>query len=163
MPCERHKDALVEAAASGTVVRGELRAHLDQCASCRAALAEEQSLFTVIDSGLQVTANADVPPSLLPRVRSRLDEVAAPRFRWVQPFVLASAGIALAFVVFLLARPHRIEPNEVAQRALGAVPIPKGSAPEKSLETTNSSESSQSAAVRTTHPRRGVRNSTNIH
>ena len=67
MPCQHYKDALIEVAASGSAPQGELRVHLDECASCRAAFAEEQSFFAAIDSGVRAAANIDVPPSLLPR------------------------------------------------------------------------------------------------
>ena len=72
MLCEHYKEALIEAAASGAEPHGDLRAHLDGCAGCRAAFEQEQALFASIDGGLRVTANADVPASLLPRVRARL-------------------------------------------------------------------------------------------
>jgi hypothetical protein len=100
MPCQHYKDALIEAAASSAQAQGELRAHLDACVSCRAAFEQEQSLFASIDAGLHVAANADVPASLLPRVRARLDEEeSAPRRIWATNWlVLASAAVmAVAF------------------------------------------------------------------
>jgi hypothetical protein len=105
MPCDHYKDALIEAAASSAQAQGELRAHLDACVSCRAAFEQGQSLFASIDAGLHVAANADVPASLLPRVRARLDEVGTRQRRWFQPLVFAAASIALAFAILLFARP----------------------------------------------------------
>ena len=106
MPCEHHKDALIQAAASGVEPEGELRAHLEACDSCRAAFAEEQALFASIDAGIHVKANADVPVSLLPRVRARLDEADAPRNSWITSrFVLATAAVVV--VVFFAARAVR--------------------------------------------------------
>ncbi len=103
MPCKHHKDALMEAAASGAEPQGELRAHLDFCVDCRAAFEQEQSLFASIDAGLHVAANVEVPVSLLPRVRARLDESAAPQRRWFTPwFALASAAVLV--VAFFAAR-----------------------------------------------------------
>jgi hypothetical protein len=103
MPCKHYKDALIEAAASGAEPQGDLRAHLAGCADCRAAFEQEQSLFASIDAGLHVTANAQVPASLLPRVRARLDAESAPRRTWATNwFVLASA--AVLFIVFFAAR-----------------------------------------------------------
>ena len=103
MPCQPYKGALIEAAASGAELQGDLRAHLDACASCRAAFEREQSLFTSIDSGLRVTANAEMPGSLLPHLRARLDEAAAPRGGWVtNRFALASAAVMI--VTFFAAR-----------------------------------------------------------
>ena len=106
MPFEHHKDALNEAAASGVEPQGELRAHLEACDSCRAAFAEEQALFASIDAGLHARANAEVPVSLLPRVRARLDEEGAPRNSWITSgFVLATAAVVI--VAFFAARAIR--------------------------------------------------------
>jgi hypothetical protein len=103
MPCKHYKNALIEAAASGAQPQGDLRAHLDACTSCRAAFAQDQSLFALIDTGLHATANAEVPASLLPRVRVGLDEAAATRSGWpTHWFALASA--VLVVVAFFAAR-----------------------------------------------------------
>jgi len=103
MLCQHYKEALIETAASSAQAQGELRAHLDACASCRAAFEEEQSLFATIDAGLHVTANPEVPASLLPRVRARLDEASAPRRIWATNWlVLASAAVMV--VAFFTAR-----------------------------------------------------------
>jgi len=106
---------LIEAAASRSHPQGELRAHLDVCLDCRAAFEREQSLFASINTGLHVTANADVPASLLPRVRARLDEEIAPQRRWIQPMIFAAASVALAFVIFVFARPHHPSPGRQAK------------------------------------------------
>ena len=106
MPCKYYKDALIEAAANGAQPQGELRAHFDACASCRSAFEQEQSLFSSIDAGLHVAANAEVPASLLPCVRARLDEAVATQRRWLQPLIFAAASVALLFAIFLFARPH---------------------------------------------------------
>ena len=116
MPCQHYKNALIEAAASDTHPQGELRAHLDVCLDCRAAFEREQSLFASINTGLHVTANAEVPASLLPRVRARLDEEIAPQRRWIQPMIFAAASVALAFVIFLFARPHHARPDSQAKQ-----------------------------------------------
>jgi hypothetical protein len=129
MPCEHCKDALVEAAASGAEPQGELRAHLAACAVCRAAFAQEQSLFSSIDTGLHATANAEVPASLLPRVRARLVEAAAPRRMWT-PSWLALAGAAAMVVAFIAARSawrtniEQTPVNTATNRALPAPVIP---------------------------------------
>jgi hypothetical protein len=117
MPCEHYKDSLVEAAATGAEPQGELRAHLAACASCRSAFAQEQSLFASIDAGLYATANAEVPPSLLPHVRANLDEAVAPQRRWMQPLIFASASLALAILIFLMGRPQHTPPEIVAKQA----------------------------------------------
>jgi hypothetical protein len=104
MPCTHYKNALIEAAASSAQAQAELRAHLDACASCRASFEREQALFSSIDAGLQVTVNADVPVSLLPRVRARLDEEeSAPRSIWATNWLIF-ASAAVMVVAFFAAR-----------------------------------------------------------
>jgi hypothetical protein len=116
MLCTHYKNALVEAAASGAEPQGELCAHLAACADCRAAFEQEQSLFSSIDAGLHAAANAEMPASLLPRVRARLDEVAVPQRRWFHPFVFAAASIALAFAIFQFARTHQFGRDNQAKQ-----------------------------------------------
>jgi hypothetical protein len=109
MPFEHHKNSLIEAAATGVEPEGELRAHLEACESCRAAFAEEEALFASIDAGLHMKFNADVPVSLLPRVRALLDEAAPPRKSWItNGLVLATAAVVV--VAFFAARAVR-HPN----------------------------------------------------
>jgi len=116
MPCEHYKDALIEAAASGAALQGNLRVHLGACAFYREAFEQEQVLFASIDAGLRVTANAEMPASLLPRVRALLDESAVTRHRWLQPLIFAAASAALAFAIFLFARPPHSIPNDQAKQ-----------------------------------------------
>ena len=161
MPCEHYKDALIDVAASGGAPQGELRAHLEECASCRAAFDEEQSLFAAIDSGLHAAASAEVPPSLLPHVRAQLDEVVVPRFRWLQPLVFASAGVALVFVVFLMARTRHATPEEVAKQGSVVVPVPK-SPVAKTNPKEISTEGTRIATVSGVHSH-VARNATDVH
>jgi hypothetical protein len=123
MPCKHFKDALMEAAANGVEPQGDLRAHLAGCDDCCAAFEQERSLFASIDAGLHVAANAEVTVSLLPRVRARLDEEAAPRRSWATNWlVLASAAVMVA--AFFTARAVW-RPNVVRQPVESAgKPVP---------------------------------------
>jgi hypothetical protein len=118
MPCQHYKEALIEAAAKGSHPHGDLRAHLDACASCRAAFDQEQALFASIDAGLHATANAEVPASLLPRVRARLDEVSAPRRIWVTNWLVLASAAVIVFALFAARavwRPNMVQkPVETA-------------------------------------------------
>src|SRR5260370_10067554 len=116
MPCKHYKDALIEAAASGAQPQGDLRSHVAECADCRAAFEQEQTLFASIDVGVHGTANAQVPASLLPRIRARLDEEIAPKRRWIQPLIFAAASVVRLFLVFLFARPHSTRPDNQAKQ-----------------------------------------------
>lgn len=122
MPCKPYKDALIEAAASGAEPQGDLRAHLVGCADCRAALQLERSLFASIDTGLHVAADAEVPASLLPRVRARLDEAAALQRPWLQPWIFAATGVALALAILLFARPPHSNPG-IQARQTPQIPV----------------------------------------
>ncbi|MGH9675763.1 MAG: hypothetical protein ACRD36_01565, partial [Candidatus Acidiferrum sp.] len=105
MPCEHYKDALTETAVIGAEPQGEFRAHLAVCAPCRAAFAAEQSLFYSIDIGLHANANADVPATLLPRVRARLSEESSPDRSWGSVRLVLAVAATMA-IVFLMTQLH---------------------------------------------------------
>ncbi len=152
MLCQHYKDALIEAAASGSEPQGDLSAHLACCADCRAAFEQEQALFASIDAGLQVVANSDVPASLLPRVRARLDEVATPLSHWFQPWIFAAASVVLAIAIFSFVRlPYSKSYNQ----AKHTPHIPVSHTPVTTAGNQNSSASAQAAssAVNNSHVR----------
>ena len=131
MPCEHYKDALIEAAATGVTPQGQLRAHLENCDSCLAALAAEQSLFSSIDTGLRAGVIGEIPASLLSRVRARLLDETPSRNRWIFAWAPAAASVAL-IIGFLFLRSVRhdlrnlpIESNE----AVHSLPPVENSAP----------------------------------
>jgi len=101
MLCENCREPLRDAAASGGEMTPQLRAHLDACDECRAALACERLLLAEIDEGLRAAANATLPPSLLPRVRAELALHPARSRRvpalwaWAPTVVLASLAVAI--------------------------------------------------------------------
>jgi len=104
---------LIEAAAAGSAPPTELRSHLDACASCRSALTEELQLFAAIDAGLRATANAEVSPSFLPRIRVRLEDASASERRWRPSLIFAAAAAATVVTVFIAARPrHAMNDNQ---------------------------------------------------
>jgi len=126
MTCEQYRESLFHSAAAGTFSAdvgieivappAALQQHLDECLACRSALQRERSLFAAIDTSLRATANAEVPPSFLPRVRARLVEESAPQREWTRPLNFAAAGVALALTIFLIAPPHRSNSNELAKQ-----------------------------------------------
>jgi hypothetical protein len=127
MSCERHKKELIAAAASGIEPTPVLRAHLNDCASCRAQFAQEQSLFAAIDASLHFRANSEPPPSLLPRVRAQMDEVALPSLgRFPTQVALAvSTILAVALLISVdIARGPRVRemPLAVARVATSVAP-----------------------------------------
>ena len=121
MLCKHYKVALIEAAASSAQPQGDLRAHLEACASCRAAFEQEQSLFASIDAGLHATANAEVPASLLPRVRARLDEESAPRRIWTTNWLVLTSAAVVVVTLFAVRAVWRTNvlrnPVETAEKS----------------------------------------------
>ena len=126
MPCGPYKDALIEAAATGAEPQGHLRAHLATCAACRVAFAEAQSLFSSIDAGLRVAVAAEVPGSLLPRVRARLLDEPPSQSRWILTWapVAASVALLIGFLFLRGVRPDvRESPMEPKQAIRGIPPV----------------------------------------
>jgi len=126
MSCERYKNALMEAAVTGAEPQGHLRAHLATCAACRTAFAEEQSLFSAIDTGLHSAVAAEVPGSLLPRVRARLLDEHPSQNRWLLAWAPLAASLALliGFLFLRGVRPDvRDSPIEPQQAIRGIPPV----------------------------------------
>ena len=143
MLCEHYKEALIEAAANNAPPPGDLRAHLDGCDNCRVAFEREQTVFAVMDGGLRLTVNAEVPAAFLPRVRARLDAEAAPNRNWLTNWlVLAStAAVIAAFLVARVAWRPDVRQNpqtNSAQKTRSAPVIPpaqeRAQGPERSAK-----------------------------
>ena len=109
MNCTSAKEKIVDAMASReSRLHGDLDQHVRECAGCRAFLASQASFTSAIDSHLRMIADEPVPPSLLPRVRARLEHEAAPHERilgW-QFAALAAAVVLLAAIGVRMLRPH---------------------------------------------------------
>jgi hypothetical protein len=112
MPCEKYQAALIELAACRAEAGGDLRAHLDVCISCRAALVAEGLLFDAIDVGLRRSANAELPAALLATVNARLVTEAVTRRKWLPAWELACAiaVVCLAVVMGFSLRGRRASP-----------------------------------------------------
>ena len=109
MPCDKYKEALIEAAASGAALPNALRGHVEACAQCAAMLAGERALFAAVDAGLQEAANARVRSSFVPNVRANLATETPPARNPVPAwgFVCATGALALAAAFLGLPRgPH---------------------------------------------------------
>ena len=99
MSCERYRSALMDVAL-GAPAPPALAVHLAECEACRAALDAERQFVGRLDA--EVEASLQLPPSVgfLPRVRQRLTEPAAPRWRlaWLVP---AAIGLLLVSRVLI--------------------------------------------------------------
>jgi hypothetical protein len=127
MSCENYREALIESAASGAAPPRELRLHLDACTSCRATFTEELQLFVAIDAGVRTTANAEVPASLLPRVRAKLNELSVPRRSWIPTYVAVAAAVALVIAIVFVrgAGRDKVEHNLQMGATAGNVVSPE--------------------------------------
>jgi hypothetical protein len=100
MFCESYRQPLIDSLASGEPLPLELAEHLASCSACTSAFVEEQTLFAAIERSLDISVNAPVPPSLVPRAQAQI--TAAPhKAAWRNP-VLAFATLALVAGVVAL-------------------------------------------------------------
>ncbi|HKN76609.1 MAG TPA: hypothetical protein VJW94_15625 [Candidatus Acidoferrum sp.] len=150
MPCENYREALTEAAATGSAPSRELSLHLDACAACRVAYTEELQLFAAIDTGLRAAADAEVPPSFLPRVRASLENASASQSRLTPFLIFAAASIAIVLTVFVATRPRHEIKDTQAKQIFSAPPREN---PEKSAR---SEASGTPAIAASSHARRAV-------
>ncbi len=101
MNCRSAQEKIVDAMASREPgLRGDLDQHVRECAGCRAFLASHASLASAIDSHLRLIANEPVPPPLLPGVRARLEQEAAPR-QWIFSWRFAAVAIVVVLATVI--------------------------------------------------------------
>jgi len=106
MLCEKYKEALVEAAASGAALPNALREHVQACEHCAAMLTGERALFAAVDAGLHKAANAKVHCSFLPNVKAKLAIETVPTRNPIPAWGLVCATSALALAVAFLGLPR---------------------------------------------------------
>ena len=123
MPCERYKEALIYAAASGLPPSREVRLHLEDCSSCTGFFAREQSLLASIDAGIRQMAQAEVPASVVAAFRARLadgslaDSAARRVPAW--QYGLAAAGILIVALLPLLHMQKPSLDDNIAKESVG--------------------------------------------
>lgn len=128
MLCDKYKEDLTEAAASGAALPSALREHLETCAHCDATLAAQRALFTAVDLNVRRSVNAEPPDSFLPGVRSRLFEEGTLRRSWSPAWAAIAASAALILGTLIVTRDwHSGAVQEVKQTSLdsGVLPHPK--------------------------------------
>lgn len=142
MTCQQCAAALIDLAASGSEPNAELRAHLQACPSCRAALQRERELFASIDSTLRASTNASIPAAFVQRVRAAVNQQpAVPRISSLRPRVVF--GVAAAAIILFsfahYARRAKLESgdNSIARRQ----PSPEAVLPKSPAPSLNSASS----------------------
>lgn len=121
MNCKQCQEKITETLAAGiSILPPDIAAHQNSCAACSTFYAAQQSLFQSIDTGLLSLVNQPMPTSLLPSVRSRLNESpasgSAPVPGWSVAVVAAVALLAVSFG-FSLRRHAWFGANSAENRA----------------------------------------------
>jgi hypothetical protein len=128
MSCEKHREKIMDVlVAVGEVIPSELSAHCQACPACRDFYEQNSILVRSMDASLAAMVNREMPHSLLPGVRARLDELTVPRTAWTLRWSLTAA---LAVVVFLglslgyvrlqpRSRPNSLENGAASAGAMG--------------------------------------------
>lgn len=135
MFCESCRKTLNEAALSGEPLSAQVRAHLASCASCRESFSEEKALLALLDREVQARANAEMPASLLPRVRQGI-AMSSPARTWPVPVLayaasgLAIGAIALSFAV--RTRVSSVKPKSSAHSISSPAPTEQSAAQRES-------------------------------
>ena len=121
--CADYREAFRDAAAAATELPLDVRSHVNLCESCSAAFREEQQLFAAMHGGLRISANAEVPASLLPRVRAELNKKNVPQRSWFPvAAALATAAVVVAIVFARAVRERKaIEPHVTVSAAVQTV------------------------------------------
>jgi hypothetical protein len=119
MFCESYRETLKEAALTGERLPAAVQAHLVTCESCRESFAEEKALFALLDAESRTRVNAEMPASLLPRVRQQIaSSPAPPTRRWL---VLAYVASGLAIGAIALSFAGRTKAPSVKESPAGGV------------------------------------------
>jgi len=130
MNCQQSQKGILDALAAGEPkLRGAVAAHQQDCAACQAYFESQARLFRQLEEGLTAIASEEVPASLLPRVRARLDEEPPQRYSGVPGWGLAAIAAVILGVSlgFFLNQPkhHAVLPENVSMAARGVEnPVP---------------------------------------
>lgn len=103
MLCECYRETLNEAALSDEPLPAEVQAHLACCASCRESFSDEKAWFGLIEAEVRIRINAEMPASLLARVRQEIAASPAARTWRVPVPVYIASGLAVGAMAFAFA------------------------------------------------------------
>jgi hypothetical protein len=140
MNCQQFQKRMLESLAASEAQLGrEVAAHQQWCPICRAYYEMQSRLFRSMDAGLEAVANEQIPPSLIPAVRVRLQEQPLLEHAWLPSWSFVPvAAVAMLAVGFSYVR-HRPESqsrfSQSASVTSGSVANPERPAPpsEKSV------------------------------
>jgi hypothetical protein len=166
MHCLRYQESLTDVAAGALDLEREsaLRAHLEACAPCRAALEAERQLFAAIDLGVAASVAANPSADFAARVHRLIAQEpvrARPWFAglWVTAWAPAAA-LALAVLILTVAwfawhAPARHAPPDSARNLPGNVPAKPQAGSTPSAEGSASTRAQAEVAERAAGSRSG--------
>jgi anti-sigma factor RsiW len=130
MNCQQSQKGILDALAAGEAkLPGALAAHQQDCAACQTYYKSQARLFRQLEEGLTAIASEEVPASLLPRVRARLDEEPPQRYSWIPGWRMAAVaavilGVSLGFALHQ-PKHHAVLPENVSVATRGVEnPVP---------------------------------------
>jgi len=127
MDCKRFEDQLMDAALGGLPPEREteLRAHLRECAPCRAESERQQQLVAAMDNTFDRMAAAEPSPEMVVRIRLKIAEQPAPSRGWLVSWWPAATGaLAAAALVAYLMIPHTTVPQAGREQPVTVTPPP---------------------------------------
>lgn len=111
MFCESCLEKLSDATLRGERMPVDAQEHLERCASCREAVSRRKALFERVEWELGSLVNADVPPSLVPKVRARIAEK---RHSWrLRPALVYAAAFAALLGIAIVFGERRRSPSHI--------------------------------------------------
>lgn len=124
MFCESYREALSKAALRGERLSAEVQMHVTACAPCRESFSEENALLALLDTAIQARVNAEMPASLLPKVRQNITALPETRSWRVPVLVCAASGLVIGAIGLWFAVRTRVLPvsPEPSPRAI-SVPV----------------------------------------
>ena len=130
MGCKRFEDQLMDAALGGLRPEREreLRAHLRECAACRAEFERRQQLVTAMDRSLEEMAAVEPSPEMVARIRLKIAGQPAPSRNWLTGWWPATAGAlaAAALLAYLMIPGGTVQPvRESPTVATSSQPLPQ--------------------------------------
>jgi hypothetical protein len=128
MNCQQCRKKIRDSLAAGeSRLAIEVTAHENSCEVCHQFHAAKLDLFRSLEVGLRMIVNAQVPPSLLPGVRARLDQepvshlAAMPRWTFVAVAAVAILAMSAAYTLW-----HPPKPFSLPQTVSTAAPQSAG-------------------------------------
>ena len=103
MNCRQYQERMLDALAAGTAVFPDVVVeHKRNCVSCEAYYESQAGLFRGLEEGIKAIANEEVPRSLVPGVRARLNDGLPLRSSWMSAWGLTAAAAAILVLGFSL-------------------------------------------------------------